>query len=1438
MTDFALTPCQLHLWKSQQISPECPLFNQVSTARLNAELFSNDDVALLHQAWQNLQRIHPVFTVRIRTSDDGLPTQTFDASPIPLVEASLDPDAADPAQHRQQWIDKRSQHTFVLDESLVDAVLLRQGASECMIYLNMHHLIADALSTTLVWQSLSDEYLRLKGLVGSSADTQHHDLPAAAATGFQDYLQSLCAMDDAAAPVAEQSIRRTTALPQLPEFYGERPGRPATRSTRHSLALRDDELQQFRALTEQAQFRLFNRNLGEMCLHLTVLLIYLRKVTDSRQIVVEAPIAGRFESRWKTVAGNFIEMIRLRVSVDDDDTIPTVYQRARDALFDALRDAAPGCTAQLQPELVHGVLNVITSDTESSRSVFADLRWHHAGHSDMNHPLRLHVSDWDNSGTPALEVDLNHACFDDSARERAPLHLAALYRALVEQQAITVGALSVLTERDRWSFTGAIRRDALPGFMTLPERVEQLALSHPEAVAVADEHESMSYGQLCELASNVSAHLRERGLGCGDRVVVCMSRGLNLPAVLLGVMKSGAAWIPIDSTQPAQRVLGILEEASVSCLVRDSGQQLAEVEHPLCVLASDLLLPVAGTAGASPSADSTPGYSMAYTGGTEDPAYIIFTSGSTGKPKGVIVSHRAMMSYLGWAERYYRLSEPIVMPLFTSIAFDLTVTSLFLPWFSGGHVQVFTQSDEDSTTLLYAVIASTAINTVKLTPAHLALLAYSNDYSSSIRQFIVGGEDLKCATAEQARACFRQDVGIVNEYGPTEVTVGCVVKDWQNRTTDGSVPIGLPIDGTFACVLDERGQPCVEGMVGELYLGGQSMASGYWNDETMTAERFVEHPWQAGEWLYRSGDLVRVKDGELHYLGRTDAQINLNGHRIELAEVEAALSSHPQINECVVLADQADVARQRAVSGQAVQAQAETYCSQCGLSSRYPESDMDDSGLCGLCRQFAQNKERVEQYFKSPDALDELVCRIQADRRGEYDAVVLLSGGKDSTFALCKLVDLGLKVYAFSLDNGYISDQAKGNIERVCRSLGVDHHYGSTGHMNEIFVDSLARYSNVCHGCFKTIYNLSMAFAAEHDIDYIFTGLSRGQLFETRLNNELFADTRVPLHKVDDMVQAARIQYHAIEDAPNRLLGIEAVNNGSLPAAITVVDFYRYCHVEMADMLAYLQQRADWIRPSDTGRSTNCLINDVGIHVHKLERGFHNYSLPYSWDVRLGHKTRHDVLDELNDEIDADRVNVILEDIGYTPDDSPGTRTSLSAFFTAAEPMEPTVLQQWLNARLPDYMHPGKLVQIAAMPLSASGKIDRRSVTRLPSIAIEGSAKSRSALTGQQQLIAEQWQFQLGGVTIGAEDNFFRLGGDSLSAIRCVMALRGKGYQIDPADLFRHPVLADFCSVLEGRFTAPVDNTVRQEKIPERFSSLKGAQSEQLKKLLRRGQDI
>ena len=288
-------------------------------------------------------------------------------------------------------------------------------------------------------------------------------------------------------------------------------------------------------------------------------------------------------------------------------------------------------------------------------------------------------------------------------------------------------------------------------------------------------------------------------------------------------------------------------------------------------------------------------------------AYVIYTSGSTGKPKGVLIEHRSLVNYIWWANQKYCRGERLTWPLFSSLAFDLTVTSTFTPLISGGRIVVYREDPGMHGMVVLKIVEDGAVDIVKLTPSHLAMIKDMDLGATRIRKLIVGGEDFKTDLARDITKKFGRPVEIYNEYGPTEATVGCMIHRYDAEKDRGlSVPIGIPAANTGVYILDEHLSPVPTDVIGEMYLAGDGLARGYLNRPELTEQKFLtaKDPRQDGPTaqsslskplrLYKTGDLARWKaDGRIEFLGRADYQVKIGGMRIELGEIEARLLAHP-----------------------------------------------------------------------------------------------------------------------------------------------------------------------------------------------------------------------------------------------------------------------------------------------------------------------------------------------------------------------------------------------------------------------------------------------------------------------------------------------------------------------------------------------------------------
>jgi amino acid adenylation domain-containing protein/thioester reductase-like protein len=477
--------------------------------------------------------------------------------------------------------------------------------------------------------------------------------------------------------------------------------------------------------------------------------------------------------------------------------------------------------------------------------------------------------------------------------------LLAILAAMAAAPARPISRLPVLPEAERRLLSEEWARGPVTGIPAGHVRalVEAAAAAGPAAVAVASDSGELTYRELDERSNRLARALRSRGIGTESRVAVCLPSGLDLPVALLAVLKSGAAYVPLDPGYPAGRL---------AFMVADSG--------------ADLILTSTGPAGLLPARpgrtlfldrdqawiEEFPSGGLPVSAHPDNLAYVLYTSGSTGVPKGVMVSHRGLANYVTWAARAYGVEDGGGSTLHSSIAFDLSVTSIFPALVSGRTVTVV--REEAGVGALAKALRSGGHSLVKLTPAHLELLCASlppERAAPATRRLIVGGEALPGRTVRHW-ARLAPDTLIVNEYGPTETVVGCCTHEIAARDAPpGSVPIGRPIQNTRLYVLDERMAQVPAGVPGELYIGGAGVARGYLGRPALTAGRFVPDPFgpEPGQRLYRTGDVVRyLPGGTLDYLGRGDDQVKVRGHRIEPGEIESTLARHRNVRAAAVLA--------------------------------------------------------------------------------------------------------------------------------------------------------------------------------------------------------------------------------------------------------------------------------------------------------------------------------------------------------------------------------------------------------------------------------------------------------------------------------------------------------------------------------------------------------
>ena len=577
----------------------------------------------------------------------------------------------------------------------------------------------------------------------------------------------------------------------------------------------------------------------------------------------------------------FADLQDLQARMSDFEHVPLVDIRACSAL--PAGSALFDCLFVFQNELLHGATEAPSKSLEVSR-VF--------GRDQPNAVFTL----WVNPGSRlGLTAAYDRSQIDGDIAEQLLRCLRDLL-GLFRSGTATLDEIDVVTtDRYRQIIQGWNETETPVTERRVCELIEDYAVCQPDAVAVVAHGQSLTYKELSTASDRIAAFLKQRGIGSESTVGLRLGRSPELIVALLGIMKSGAAYVPIDPAAPEERTSFILKDSGVRLLLMRGALESTSVPWEI----ADVDAVLATSSSIAPCEPAPAGVN-------DEAAYVMYTSGSTGRPKGVVVTHRGLTNYVQWCLGAYPVARGRGAVVSSSVFFDLSITSMLAPLAVGR--EVWLVPDTDGIEALASTLRSQGgFSLLKLTPAHLEGLAYQLEPERArgrAHAFVIGGEALRSETLQFWRENAPQ-TALFNEYGPTEAVVGCSVFQATDACVTGDVPIGKPIANTQLYVLDSHCRLAPPGVAGELYIGGAGLARCYVNSPDLTAQAFVPNPFDpnAGSRLYRTGDLARCRpDGNLEFLGRADDQLKVRGYRIELGEIEAAIRRFPDIREAAVIA--------------------------------------------------------------------------------------------------------------------------------------------------------------------------------------------------------------------------------------------------------------------------------------------------------------------------------------------------------------------------------------------------------------------------------------------------------------------------------------------------------------------------------------------------------
>ncbi|MFC0862036.1 amino acid adenylation domain-containing protein [Sphaerimonospora cavernae] len=879
-----LSHAQARLWFLEQYAPGTTAYTVAFAVRLEGDL----DAAALDHALVEVARRHESLRSRFVTTDDGTPEIVLDDEPVVESRRSDDPAA----------IREELDRPFDLAEGPpLRALLVRLGPGDHVLLLTMHHAVTDGWSCDIVLEEL----LALHEAYRTGTDAALVPPPVQ----YGDY--ALWERDRSYEDDIRYWRKQLAGLPPLalPTDL-PRPPEQGWEGAAHGMTLDRELADALEALGRR-------HGATPYMTLLAAFQVLLARYSGQHDFAVGSPTSGRVLPELERVVGLFINSLPMRADLSGDPTFTGLLARVRETALDAYAH---------QELPFDRLVDELAVERDVSRSpvfqvMFALQNYRSAplrtqGLAMSAYPFEVRASRFDlalyltDMGDDGLHGNFTYRTelFRPETIVRLTECFENLLRSIVADPAARISDLEILPpqERDRvLAFGQPAEGDPRHESTRLDEAIAEQAARTPAATAVVCGAHSLTYRELDAAADGLARRLRRLGVGPDERVAICLEQSVDLAVAVLGVLKAGAAYLPLDPEHPESRLAYLLSDADTRIVITDAD---------LCDrLPGEVTTVFLGGPDETPhtaeTAETAEISNVARS--PDDLAYVIYTSGTTGKPKGVAVQHQEVLTYLAGVRRRLGVEPGSSFALLQSLAFDFGVTTFYLCLLTGGTLHLVPSRTAGPE--LAEIFRRAEVDYLKITPSHLAaLLADAGPADLLPRKLLIlGGEAAPRGWAAELAASGR--CRVVNHYGPTEATVGITTYDVGTMPAPHgpaeaamSLPIGSPLPGARTYVLDERLRPVPIGVPGEIYLGGDRLARGYLGRPGLTADRFLPDPYGSpGARMYRTGDLGRWSaSGDLEFLGRRDLQVKIRGYRVELGEIETVLADHPSVAQAVV----------------------------------------------------------------------------------------------------------------------------------------------------------------------------------------------------------------------------------------------------------------------------------------------------------------------------------------------------------------------------------------------------------------------------------------------------------------------------------------------------------------------------------------------------------
>ncbi|MFP3792620.1 non-ribosomal peptide synthetase DhbF [Bacillus subtilis] len=878
---YSLTGAQTGIWFAQQLDPDNPIYNTAEYIEINGPI----NIALFEEALRHVIKEAESLHVRFGENMDG-PWQMINPSPdvqLHVIDVSSEPDTEKTALN---WMKADLAKPVDLGyDPLFNEALFIAGPDRFFWYQRIHHIAIDGFGFSLIAQRVASTYTAL--IKGQTAKGRSFGSLQAILEEDTDYRGSEQYEKD-----RQFWLDRFADAPEVVSL-ADRASRTSNSFLRHTAYLPPSDVN---ALKEASRY--FSGSWHEVMIAVSA--VYVHRMTGSEDVVLGLPMMGRIGYASLNVPAMVMNLLPLRLTVSSSMSFSELIQQISREIR-SIRRHHKYRHEELRRDLKLIGENHRLFGPQINLMPF-DYGLDFAGARGTTHnlsagpvdDLSINVYDRTDGSGLRIDVDANPEVYSESDIKLHQQRILQLLQTASAGEDMLIGQMELLLPEEKekviskWNETAKSEK-----LVSLQDMFEKQAVLTPERIALMCDDIQVNYRKLNEEANRLARLLIEKGIGPEQFVALALPRSPEMVASMLGVLKTGAAYLPLDPEFPADRISYMLEDAKPSCIITTE-EIAASLPDNLAV--PELVLDQAVTQEIIKRySPENPDVSVSL----DHPAYIIYTSGSTGRPKGVVVTQKSLSNFLLSMQEAFSLGEEDRLLAVTTVAFDISALELYLPLISGAQIVIAKKETIREPQALAQMIENFDINIMQATPTLWHALVTSEPEKLRGLRVLVGGEALPSGLLQAF-----QDLhcSVTNLYGPTETTIWSAAA-FLEEGLQGVPPIGKPIWNTQVYVLDNGLQPVPPGVVGELYIAGTGLARGYFHRPDLTAERFVADPYgPPGTRMYRTGDQARWRaDGSLDYIGRADHQIKIRGFRIELGEIDAVLANHPHIEQASVV---------------------------------------------------------------------------------------------------------------------------------------------------------------------------------------------------------------------------------------------------------------------------------------------------------------------------------------------------------------------------------------------------------------------------------------------------------------------------------------------------------------------------------------------------------